>query len=124
MTQQGVFFDALQIEVGKQSGKTFDAFDLVCHVAFDQPPLTRKERADNVRKRNYFTKYGEQARQVLEALLDKYADEGIMQIEETSILTISPFTEMGTPMEIVRSFGGHDAYLKAIQNLETALYSA
>lgn len=124
MTEQGVFFDALQIEVGKQSGKTFDPFDLVCHVAFDQPPLTRKERVDNVRKRNYFTKYGEQARRVLETLLDKYADEGIMQIEETSILTIPPFTEIGTPMEIVRSFGGHDAYLKAIQNLETALYSA
>lgn len=124
LTEQGVFFDALQTEVGKQSGKAFDPFDLVCHVAFDQPALTRQERAENVRKRNYFTKYGGLARRVLEALLDKYADEGITQIEETSILMVAPFIEIGTPMEIVRSFGGHDTYLEAIQNLETELYTA
>ncbi|HKJ90108.1 MAG TPA: type I restriction-modification enzyme R subunit C-terminal domain-containing protein, partial [Oceanipulchritudo sp.] len=123
LSEEGVFFDALADEVGKKSGKAFDPFDLVCHVAFDQPPLTRRERAENVRKRNYFTKYEEQARKVLEALLDKYADEGITQIEETQILNISPFTQFGTPMEIVRAFGGRDAYEKAVRDLESALYS-
>jgi len=123
LSEKGVFFEALADEVGKKSGKAFDPFDLVCHVAFDQPPLTRRERAENVRKRNYFTKYEEQARKVLEALLDKYADEGITQIEETQILNISPFTQFGTPMEIVRAFGGRDAYEKAVRDLETALYS-
>jgi type I restriction enzyme R subunit len=123
LSEEGVFFEALADEVGKKSGKAFDPFDLVCHVAFDQPPLTRRERAENVRKRNYFTKYEEQARKVLEALLDKYADEGITQIEETQILNISPFTQFGTPMEIVRAFGGRDAYEKAVRDLESALYS-
>jgi len=88
------------------------------------PPLTRKERADNVKKRNYFTTYGEQARKVLDALLDKYADEGVVHIEETQILTINPFTEYGTPIEIIKSFGGLDNYEQAIHELEQALYSA
>ena len=79
---QGVFLEALAEEVGR-IGKDFDPFDLICHVAFDQPPLTRRERAEQVKKRNYFAQYGEQARAVLEALLDKYADEGIGPIEET-----------------------------------------
>jgi type I restriction enzyme R subunit len=124
LSEQGVFFDALAGEIGRESGKEFDPFDLVCHVAWDMPPLTRKERAEQVKKRNYFTKYGEQARIVLEALLDKYADEGVAHIEETQILTIAPFTELGTPMEIIRTFGGLDQYQQAVNELEQALYSA
>ncbi len=88
------------------------------------PPLTRKERAEQVRKRDYFTKYGADARRVLEALLDKYADEGVTHIEETQVLTISPFTDFGTPMEIIRTFGGLDNYQHALHELEQALYSA
>ena len=88
------------------------------------PPLTRKERAEQVRKRNYFTQYGDQARRVLEALLDKYADEGVAQIEETQILTVAPFTQFGTPVEIVRAFGGVNGYQQAVNDLKRSLYSA
>ncbi|MBP8726656.1 MAG: EcoAI/FtnUII family type I restriction enzme subunit R [Desulfobacter sp.] len=124
LSEQGVFFEALADEIGRESGKEFDPFDLVCHVAWDMPPLTRKERAEQVKKRNYFIKYGEQARIVLEALLDKYADEGVAHIEETQILTIAPFTELGTPMEIIRTFGGLEQYQQAVNELEQALYRA
>ncbi len=120
LAEEGVFFEALAEEVGRNC----DPFDLVCHVAWDMPPLTRRERAEQVKKRNYFSKYGDQARRVLEALLDKYADEGIAQIEQTQILTISPFTEFGTPIEIIRSFGGLVLYQQAVHDLEQALYSA
>lgn len=123
LSEQGVFFDALADEIGRQSGKAFDPFDLVCHVAWDMPPLTRKERAEQVKKRNYFTRYGEQVRRVLEALLDKYADEGVAHIEETQILTIAPFTEFGTPLEIIRAFGGLNQYQQAVHDLEEALYA-
>nr|WP_319492552.1 DEAD/DEAH box helicase family protein [uncultured Desulfobacter sp.] len=124
LSEQGIFFDALADEIGRQSGKIFDPFDLVCHVAWDMPPLTRKERAEQVKKRNYFTRYGAQARQVLEALLDKYADEGVANIEETQILTIAPFNEFGTPLEIIRAFGGLNQYQQAVYELEHALYRA
>ncbi|MDM1695943.1 DEAD/DEAH box helicase family protein [Thiopseudomonas alkaliphila] len=124
LAEHGVFFEALADEVGEKSGKAFDPFDLVCHVAWDMPPLTRKERAEQVKKRNYFTQYGDQARKVLEALLDKYADEGVAQIEETQILTIAPFTQFGTPLEIIRTFGGLDQYQQAVNELEQALYSS
>ena len=124
LSEQGVFFDALADEIGKQSGKAFDPFDLVCHVAWDMPPLTRKERAEQVKKLNYFTQYGEQARRVLEALLDKYADEGVAHIEETQILTIAPFPDFGTPVEIMHAFGGLAHYQQAVNELEQALYSA
>ncbi len=116
----GVFFDALYEEIGRN----LDPFDIVCHVAWDRPPLTRRERADNVRKRDYFSKYGEQARQVLYALLDKYADEGLEHIEATQILSINPFTKFGTPVEIIKEFGGVDKYEEAVQELEQALYMA
>jgi type I restriction enzyme R subunit len=122
LSEQGVFFDALADEIGRESGKAFDPFDLVCHVAWDMPPLTRKERAEQVKKRNYFTRYGEQARRVLEALLEKYADEGVTHIEEMQILTIAPFVEFGTPLEIIRAFGGLDQYQQAVHDLEEALY--
>ena len=124
MADQGIFFEALAEEVSKQSGKAFDPFDLLCHVAWDQPPLTRKERAEQVKKRNYFAKYGEDARLVLNALLDKYADEGLGAIEETKILSIEPFTQLGTPVELIQAFGGLTQYQQAVNELEQALYCA
>lgn len=116
---QGVLLDALAEEVGKD----FDPFDLVCHIAFDQPPLTRKERAEQVKKRNYFAKYGEQARTVLSALLDKYADTGVENIEDIKILTLDPFKSMGSAPELIKAFGGKPAYLEAIKELENHLYA-
>jgi len=120
LANEGVFFEALAEEIGKD----YDPFDIVCHVAWDKPPLTRKERAENVKKRNYFTKYGEKAQRVLASLLDKYADEGVVNIEETQILSINPFTEYGTPVEIIKSFGGLEKYQSALRELETIIYSA
>lgn len=103
-------------------GQQVDLFDLICHVAYDQPPMTRKERANNVKKRNYFTKYGGQAKQVLEALLDKYADEGIENIESMEVLKVNPLTNFGSAIEIVKQFGGKNNYLKAVKELENELY--
>jgi type I restriction enzyme R subunit len=119
LEEQGILVTALQEAVDKP----VDLFDLICHVAYDQPPLTRRERANNVKKRDYFTQYGEPARKVLEALLDKYADEGIEHIERTSILSIDPFTKFGTPIEIIQMFGDKTKYSQAINELETALYT-
>ena len=118
LAAKGVFLD----ELAEQVGRDYDAFDLICHVAFDAPPLTRKERAEQVRKRNVFGKYGDQARAVLEALLQKYADSGITNVESLEILKVDPLTAFGTPVEIVKLFGGRDGYLAAIRELETALY--
>ncbi len=115
----GLLLEPLAEEVGKD----FDAFDLICHVAFDQPPLTRRERAENVKKRNYFAKYGEQARKVLEILLEKYADTGIENIEDIKILTLDPFKNMGTASELVSAFGGKPAYMAALYELEKNLYA-
>ncbi|HBU69654.1 MAG TPA: restriction endonuclease [Elusimicrobia bacterium] len=114
----GVILENLKEEVEKD----LDVFDLVCHVAWDMPALTRHERAENVKKRNYFTKYGEKARIVIDALLDKYADEGIENIEDLSVLKIDPFNNIGTPTEIVNIFGGRDAYMNVIKELENQLY--
>lgn len=119
LEEQGVLLEPLAEEVGKH----FDAFDLICHVAFDQPPLTRRERADNVKKRNYFAKYGEQARKVLETLLEKYADTGIENIEDIKILTLDPFKNMGTASELVSAFGGKQGYTNALHELEKNLYA-
>jgi type I restriction enzyme R subunit len=118
LAEQGVLWDALAEEVGKE----FGPFDLICHVAFDQPPLTRRERAENVRKRNYFTQYGEQARAVIDALLDKYADEGIQSIEDLKVLRVQPLDRFGTPVEIVKHFGGRKQYEQVLHELETHLY--
>ena len=120
LEQHGVLLDALAEEVGKD----FDPFDLVCHIAFDKPPLTRKERANQVKKRNYFAKYGLQARQVLEALLDKYADTGVENIEDIKVLTLDPFKSMGSASELVSAFGGKKGYLTALHELEQNLYFA
>ena len=116
---QGVLLDALADEVGKD----LDPFDLLLHVAYDQPPLTRRERAQRVKKRNAFTQYGPVARNVLDALLDKYADEGIATIESNEVFKLQPFTDLGSPVELVRSFGGRPQYLSALQALEQALYA-
>ena len=116
---QGVLLEALADEVGKD----LDPFDLLLHVAYDQPPLTRSERARRVQKRNVFTQYGPVARKVLEALLDKYADEGIATIESNEVFKLQPFTDLGSPVELVRSFGGRPQYLSALQTLERELYS-
>ena len=118
LTAKGVFFD----ELAAQLGRDFDPFDLICHVAFDQPPLTRRERAEKVKKRNVFGKYGEKARAVLEALLQKYSDSGITSVENLEILKVAPLVAFGTPHEIVKIFGGKPAYLAAIRELEFALY--
>jgi type I restriction enzyme R subunit len=118
LQEHGVLVEALMEAVEKN----LDLFDLICHIAYDQPPLTRRERADKVKKRNYFTKYGEQSRKVLEALLDKYADEGIENIESIEVLRIKPFNEIGSPLEIIRHFGSKEKYLEAIKELEVELY--
>lgn len=118
LEEQGILVDALREAVNRK----VDLFDLICHVAYDQPPLTRKERANNVKKRNYFTKYGEQARLVLEALLDKYADEGVENLESMEVLKVKPLADYGSPMEIVNGFGNKAKYLDAIKELEKELY--
>lgn len=124
LESQGVLLTALAEEATKKDGRMLDPFDLICHVAFDQPALSRKERADQVKKRNVFTKYGDQARAVINALLDKYADAGIESIEDIKILTLDPFTRLGTAPELIQAFGGKPAYLIAIHELEQQLYSA
>ena len=116
--EQGVLVEALMEAVEKK----VDLFDLICHIAYDQPPLTRKERANNVKKRNYFAKYGEQSKKVLEALLEKYADEGIENIESMEVLKVKPLNEFGSPVEIINEFGSKEEYLRAIKELETELY--
>lgn len=118
LQEQGVMVEALYDAVNKE----VDLFDLICHVAFDQPPLTRQERANNVKKRSYFTKYGVQAKKVLEALLDKYADEGITNIESIEVLRVNPFDEFGSPLEIINEFGSKEKYLQAVKELEIELY--
>jgi type I restriction enzyme R subunit len=119
LRQQGIPFDELHAQVGKD----LDAFDLICHVVYDRPPLTRRERVEQVQKRDVFTKYGEQARAVLNALLDKYANEGLVPVEDLSVLRVQPFSALGTPIELVRAFGGRDGYLAAVRELEQALYT-
>ncbi len=119
LEEKGVFFDAIKEEVGKD----LDDFDLILHLAFDQKPLTRKERADNVKKRDYFGKYSDVAKEVLEALLDKYMNEGISELESIEILKLDPFTEIGTPTKIIKSFGGRDKYIQTVKELEEQIYA-
>ena len=119
LEEHGILLENLAEEVGKDFGD----FDLLCHIAYDQPPLTRAERANNVKKRNYFTKYGKEARKVLSALLDKYADEGVRTIEDARVLRLDPFDEIGTPVEIIRDvFGGKEQYEQAVRELEQQIY--
>ncbi len=118
LEDQGIFFEPLKEEVGKD----FDPFDLICHVAFEAKPLTRKERAENVKKRNYFTKYGDKAQAVINALLDKYSDDGLVTIESTEVLKLDPLNKLGTPLELIKAFGSKAEYIKALKELENELY--
>lgn len=118
LERQGVIFAALNDEIGS----AFDPFDLICHVAFEQKPLTRRERAERVKKRDYFTKYGDLARKAISALLDKYSDDGLLDLENPAILTLDPLSTLGTPVQIIRAFGGKPAYEAAIHALTDELY--
>ena len=108
--------------VAAELGKDLDPFDLICHVAFDAKPLTRIERAENVKKRDVFAKYGDQARAVLDALLTKYSDDGILDLADARILRIRPFNELGTPVQLIKAFGGKDGFLEAVHDLQSVLY--
>ena len=120
LEQQGVIFAALNEEIGS----AFDPFDLICHVAYEQKPLTRKERAEQVKKRDYFTKYGELARKVISALLDKYADDNVLDMENPENIRLDPLNKLGSPVEIIRAFGGKPAYDAAIHALTDELYKS
>jgi type I restriction enzyme, R subunit len=106
----------------EELGKDFDPFDLICHVAFDKKPLTRRERAENIKKRDVFTKYGEQARAVLDALLAKYADEGVLNLDDANVLKIAPFTAMGSVVQLIKAFGDRQGFEQAVHELQSALY--
>ncbi|TCP19484.1 type I restriction enzyme R subunit [Scopulibacillus darangshiensis] len=121
LQDDGVLLDAVREELGKTE---LDDFDLICHLAYDKAPLTKKERANNVKKRNYLYKYSDTALQVLEALLEKYANDGIKEIEDTKVLQLKEFAKIGSPMKIVKAFGGKKAYQKAIQELGNEIYYA
>lgn len=112
----------LELLKADQNMSDVDDFDFICHVAFDKKPLTRKERANNVKKRDFFSKYSGVAREVLEALLDKYMNTGIYEIEKTEILKLDPFFKLGKPAKIAGYFGGKQGYLKAVKELEKAIY--
>ncbi len=115
---EGLALDAVADELGKN----LDPFDLICHVAFDKKPLTRRERAENVRKRDVFTKYGPQARAVLDALLEKYRDEGVLNLDDANVLKVTPFTAMGSVVQLIKAFGGKEGFEKAVHEMQDALY--
>ncbi len=120
MEEKGILFEELQ----QQSDKDLDPFDLICHIAFDKPPLTRQERVKNVQKRDIFAKYWEEAKEIIEMLLMKYADQGIESIEDINILNVSPFTQVWTPYEIVSNiFGSKENYLIMVRELEGCIYN-
>jgi type I restriction enzyme R subunit len=119
LLERGIDLSSMKIDQGMED---VDDFDFICHVAYDKKPLTRKERANNVKKRDFLSKYSGVAREVLEALLDKYMNSGIYEIEKTEILRLDPFMRLGKPAKIASYFGGKDGYLKAIQELEDAIY--
>jgi type I restriction enzyme R subunit len=118
LRDQGVLLDELR----DPASLDLEAFDLICHVVYDRPPLTRRERAAEVRKRDVFTRYGVEARAVLDALLDKYADEGLDPVEDLGVLRVLPLSRLGTPVELIGRFGGKEAYLRAVTELEAELY--
>ena len=115
---KGVPFTVMAREIDAD----LDPFDLICHVAFDAKPLTRRERAENVRKRDVFARYGDQARAVLDALLNKYADEGVLNLDDANVLRIEPFSALGTPVQLIRAFGGKEGFERAAHALQSALY--
>ena len=121
LRERGVLLEALR---EASSNKNIDDFDLICHIAYDKAPLTKAERANNVRKRGYLYKYSGLAQEVLSALLDKYMNEGIRDIESLEILSNDPFRKFGTPMKIAKLFGGKSGYLQAVHELQTEIYVA
>lgn len=120
LRERGIDLEAMKAEQGMSD---VDDYDFICHVAFDKKPLTRKERANNVKKRDFLSRYSGVAREVLEALLDKYMNTGIYEIEKTEILKLDPFLKLGKPAKIANYFGGKEGYLKAVKELEKAIYS-
>ena len=118
LAAEGLSLDVIAEELGKD----LDPFDLVCHIAFDRKPLTRRERAEQVKKRDIFGKYGEQARAVLDALLSKYADEGVLNLDDTNVLRIPPFNTLGTPMQLIKAFGDKAGFEDAVHALQNELY--
>ena len=121
LQDDGVLLDAVREELGKTE---LDDFDLICHIAYDKAPLTKKERAENVKKRHYLYKYSDIAQKVIEALLDKYSNDGIKDIEDTKVLELKEFAQIGSPLKIVKAFGGKEAYQKAVKELENEIYYA
>jgi type I restriction enzyme R subunit len=115
---EGLALDAVADELGKN----LDPFDLICHVAFDKKPLTRRERTENVKKRDVFTKYGPQARAVLDALLEKYRDDGMLNLDDANVLRVTPFTAMGSVVQLIKAFGGKEGFEKAVHEMQDALY--
>ena len=109
-------------EIIRELGRDLDPFDLICHIAFDAKPLTRRERAERVKKRDVFTKYAGKARAVLDALLDKYADQGVLNLDDGRVLRIPPLDSLGTPLELVRAFGGKPGFEHAVHELQSELY--
>ena len=120
LRSRGIDLEAMKAD---QHLEDVDDFDFICHVAYDKKPLTRKERANNVKKRDFLSKYSGVAREVLEALLDKYMNTGIYEIEKTEILKLDPFSRYGKPAKIALAFGGKEGYLKAVKELENAIYN-
>ncbi|RWB84130.1 MAG: DEAD/DEAH box helicase [Mesorhizobium sp.] len=108
--------------VSDELGKSLDPFDLICHVAFDKKPLTRRERAENVKKRDVFTKYGPQARAVLNGLLEKYRDEGVLNLDDANVLKVTPFTTMGSVVQLIKAFDGKEGFEKAVHEMQDAIY--
>ena len=120
LLDRGIDLEPMKAE---QHMSDVDDFDFICHVAFDRKPLTRRERANNVKKRDFLSKYSGVAREVLEALLDKYMNTGIYEIEKTDVLKLDPFMKLGKPAKIASYFGGKDGYLRALRELEKAIYA-
>ena len=115
--------EGLELDViTRELNKDLDPFDLICHVAFDARPLTRRERAANVKKRDVFHKYEDKARAVLDALLVKYADEGVFNLDDVTVLRISPLSELGTPVQLLKAFGGREGFVEAVREMQAALY--
>lgn len=119
MRENGIDLQAIKVEQGMAD---VDDFDFICHIAYNKKPLTRRERAENVKKRDVFGKYGAEARKVLEALLDKYANDGISQLENRKVLSLDPFRQMGSPASIAKLFGGNQQYFEAVKELESLIY--
>ena len=123
LAEQGVIWDDLIKDVTRKLGAEPDPFDVICHIVYDQPPMSRKERAEQVRKKNYFNKYEGASKEVLNALLDKYTDAGIEPIEDVKVLTLAPFSQIGAPMELLQAFGGKAEYTRSLHELEKELYA-